>query len=390
MGPKAIAKKIKSKGLQKLRWYCQMCEKQCRDENGFKCHCESLSHQRNLEAFAENPDRFIEKFSKNFQAGFVDILRNRFGTSQVKANNVYQEYIKDKEHVHMNATKWVTLGDFVKNLGREGVAKVREKEGMWYVSYVDREVAERSRRAREMERQRLEEEERADRVLQRRMEVMAAKERGDGAEQEHLIEYKGHPGQDILEIKLNDREQSASKREQTTENIDAIFGDSDLGRSEQNGRDTCKRPLESSVSTAKKRARWTTKDDEDGASNDKDPSLRKDHWLVRNLIVKVVNKNVGNGAFYKKKGLITSVEEKYSALVKMRDSKAVLRLDQDDLETVIPKPGKRVKIVNGRCRGEEGELLSIDIENFVVKVQLDSGRIVNKIEYEDVCRHEQS
>jgi hypothetical protein len=34
--PKAIANRIKSKGLQKLRWYCQMCEKQCRDENGFK------------------------------------------------------------------------------------------------------------------------------------------------------------------------------------------------------------------------------------------------------------------------------------------------------------------------------------------------------------------
>ena len=36
--PKWLSNKIKSKGLQKLRWYCQMCEKQCRDENGFKCH----------------------------------------------------------------------------------------------------------------------------------------------------------------------------------------------------------------------------------------------------------------------------------------------------------------------------------------------------------------
>ena len=34
--PKAISNRIKAKGLQKLRWYCQMCEKQCRDENGFK------------------------------------------------------------------------------------------------------------------------------------------------------------------------------------------------------------------------------------------------------------------------------------------------------------------------------------------------------------------
>ena len=37
-GPKWLANKMKSKGLQKLRWYCQMCQKQCRDENGFKCH----------------------------------------------------------------------------------------------------------------------------------------------------------------------------------------------------------------------------------------------------------------------------------------------------------------------------------------------------------------
>ena len=30
--PKAISNRIKAKGMQKLRWYCQMCSKQCRDE----------------------------------------------------------------------------------------------------------------------------------------------------------------------------------------------------------------------------------------------------------------------------------------------------------------------------------------------------------------------
>lgn len=30
--PKAISNRIKAKGLQKLRWYCQTCQKQCRDE----------------------------------------------------------------------------------------------------------------------------------------------------------------------------------------------------------------------------------------------------------------------------------------------------------------------------------------------------------------------
>ncbi len=33
--PKAIGNRIKAKGLQKLRWYCQSCQKQCRDEVNF-------------------------------------------------------------------------------------------------------------------------------------------------------------------------------------------------------------------------------------------------------------------------------------------------------------------------------------------------------------------
>lgn len=41
---KAIGNKIKSKGLGRLRWFCQACEKQCRDENGFKCHTMTEAH----------------------------------------------------------------------------------------------------------------------------------------------------------------------------------------------------------------------------------------------------------------------------------------------------------------------------------------------------------
>ena len=48
MTPKAIGNRIKSIGLQKLRWYCQMCQKQCRDENGFKCHASSEAHLRQM------------------------------------------------------------------------------------------------------------------------------------------------------------------------------------------------------------------------------------------------------------------------------------------------------------------------------------------------------
>jgi DNA/RNA-binding protein KIN17 len=65
--PKWISNRIKSKGLQKLRWYCQMCEKQCRDENGFKCHMTSESHQRQLLLFGENPAKYLSNYSKDFE-----------------------------------------------------------------------------------------------------------------------------------------------------------------------------------------------------------------------------------------------------------------------------------------------------------------------------------
>lgn len=76
--PKAIANRIKAKGLQKLRWYCQMCNKQCRDENGFKCHCESEGHLRQMMIFAANPHKFMDSYSQEFKDGFLELLKRRW------------------------------------------------------------------------------------------------------------------------------------------------------------------------------------------------------------------------------------------------------------------------------------------------------------------------
>lgn len=86
--PKAIGNRIKAKGLQKLRWYCQMCQKQCRDENGFKCHLMSESHQRQLLLVADNPEKFVDSFSMTFFDDFMDLLRRQYGTKRVHANLV--------------------------------------------------------------------------------------------------------------------------------------------------------------------------------------------------------------------------------------------------------------------------------------------------------------
>lgn len=37
----------------------------------------------------------------------------------------------------MNATRWVTLTEFVKHLGRSGVARVDETEKGWFIAWID-------------------------------------------------------------------------------------------------------------------------------------------------------------------------------------------------------------------------------------------------------------
>ncbi|KAL8538527.1 hypothetical protein ACS0TY_000515 [Phlomoides rotata] len=137
--PKAIANRIKAKGLQKLRWYCQMCQKQCRDENGFKCHCISESHQRQMQVFGQNPTRIIDGFSEEYESMFLEPMKNRHRFSCVAAIVVYNEYISYRHHVHMNSTQLATLTEFVKYLGRTGKCKVEETPKGWFMTYNDRD-----------------------------------------------------------------------------------------------------------------------------------------------------------------------------------------------------------------------------------------------------------
>jgi hypothetical protein len=72
--PKYLANAMKAKGLQRLRWYCQVCEKQCRDENGFKCHTQSEGHLRQMLVVGESAGKHISDYSTQFQNEFVTLL----------------------------------------------------------------------------------------------------------------------------------------------------------------------------------------------------------------------------------------------------------------------------------------------------------------------------
>ncbi|EJD50477.1 zinc finger protein RTS2, partial [Auricularia subglabra TFB-10046 SS5] len=216
--PKYVANKMKSKGLQRLRWYCQVCEKQCRDENGFKCHAQSEGHLRQMLVVGEHAGKHIADFSHQFQSEFVALLSRRYGTKRVLANRVYQEYIQDKNHLHMNATRWVTLTGFCQHLGRAGIAHVDETEKGWFIAWIDNspKALAKADAALKKERMKMSDEQR-ERVLlaeqiERAKEIEGAQQAGPPTP-EAQKEFKREEGQEkvVLAVSLKPSASAAEK-----------------------------------------------------------------------------------------------------------------------------------------------------------------------------------
>jgi len=121
----------------------------------------------------------------------------------------------------------------------------------------------------------------------------------------------------------------------------------------------------------------------------KEQKNRKDYWLHEGIVVKIITSKLGE-KYSKKKGILTKVENRYQAVVKMLDTNDKIRVDQAHVETVIPAVGKKVLIVNGAYRGQEATLDDIHQDKFSVDVTLLTGSMVgtrlDNMAYEDVSK----
>ena len=438
---KDIANRMKAKGLQKLKFYCQMCNKQCRDENGFKCHLTSDSHLRNMKIFRDNAGGIMDDFSSEFENVFVETLRRRHGTQRMNANNVYQEVIMDKNHVHMNSTKWASLSDFVQYMGKKGTCVVEETERGWYVTYIERDPALLARQealkkkaaADQREEQlaterrevlRLEAAKALDRaggVVERVASEIGSREDGD----QKMIEMKlggammsstasqpkkkrkGNSGAKLSLVEEDDDDQSdqygESKEKKMSDERDMQIYDS------HHYKQTLKadnNPSRATISSSKRQHEEPQKkssvvDKVEKKKSDKkykadnEQKMKKDYWLYRDIIVRIINKKLSNGQYYKRKAIVDKVIDKYEAEVevlesnrKANDGGDILRLDQDDLETVIPKElGEKVRILVGKHRGKKARLLSLNKEDYEAELRLtDDDRVVVTLNYEDFSK----
>lgn len=166
-------------------------------------HVQSEPHVRQMLLIGDDPKKHIRDFSNQFQHDFLQLLRTSHSEKQVHCNNFYQQYIAEKEHLHMNATKWPSLTEFAKHLGREGICRVEDTEKGLFIAWIDNspEALRRQDILRKKELQDRNDEEREQQQL--RAQIERARDQAAASDEEADVESKALQRTEGEKIKLN-------------------------------------------------------------------------------------------------------------------------------------------------------------------------------------------
>ena len=204
-----------------------------RDENGFKCHTQSEAHVRQMILIGEDPRKYINDYSAQFQRDFLQLLRTAHGEKKIHMNHFYQEYISNKEHVHMNSTKWSSLTEFAKFLGREGICRIEDTDKGLQIAWIDNspEALRRQDAIRKKERQDRGDEEREQRLIREQIERarLDAEGKDETDLQDQVKELKRTEGESI---KLNFGRKDDVSQSQDSASTDERVEDTSQSHSE--------------------------------------------------------------------------------------------------------------------------------------------------------------
>jgi len=133
---------------------------------------------------------------------------------------------------------------------------------------------------------------------------------------------------------------------------------------------------------------------EDNYKKGKNHNSREEPWLKRDIVVRIITKKLASGKYFRRKAVVDRVlkEDKFTAEVEVldsdpgkRDGGDILRLDQNDLETVVPKEGKKVRILkNDKYRGKKAKVVSLDKKKYRATLKVDEdGTLLEKVDFEN-------
>ncbi|KAK3023132.1 hypothetical protein RJ639_043971 [Escallonia herrerae] len=85
-------------------------------------------------------------------------------------------------------------------------------------------------------------------------------------------------------------------------------------------------------------------------------------WLTSQIRVRIISKELKGGRLYLKKAVVVDVVGPTTCDVSMDESREVITVDQESLETALPRRGGLVLILYGRHKGVYGSLMERDVE----------------------------
>lgn len=183
----------------------------------------------------EDSKSHIESFSRDFSKNFIDTLRTAHGTKSIHANHFYQEIIRDKSHIHLNATKWKSLTQYVAYLGKEGICKVDDTEKGLHIAWIDNspETLRKREALLKKERQDKGDEEREQKAIRQQVEraQRQAKERLEAEEKESQAEEKmlQHDGEKVkLDFGFGNKQQAVQQPAAKSDGVGDVSVDSTI------------------------------------------------------------------------------------------------------------------------------------------------------------------
>ncbi|KAL2900165.1 KIN17-like protein [Bienertia sinuspersici] len=341
--------------------------------------------------FGKNSERIVDGFSEQFESAFLDHMKRSHRFSRIATTVVYNEYITDRHHVHMNSTKWISLTEFVNHLGETGKCKVEETPKGLFITYIDRdsETLFKDRRKRKRIRARLVEDEKKEQEIMKQIEraeqLMPVVENAQLSEK-RTEDEELEPGKVTFALGGGLSKVGELGNRKAKEGSRVIFDDVEVEEGQKEKRAKNGDVKGNATIVGKSNLEELMEEDKKA----KQRHNRKDYWLCEGIAVKVMSRKLADKGYFKKKGVVKKVINKYVGEIEMLDTKHVLRVDQAELETVIPRIGGLVKILNGAYRGSLARLISIDVNRFFAKVQIEKGaydgRVVQDVEYEDLSK----
>lgn len=365
----------------------------------------SETHLRQMKLFSENANTILKRKSAEFEACYLEHLRLRHANTLVNANNVYQQLIRDKTHVHMNATMWATLSDFVQYLGRTGKCQVQETERGWYVKYIPRPDAVQLAKE-QLLALRQEADLRAEEEYLQRMERLRKEAATDGGASHAVAlleptekEKEAEP----IRLELATLYDPAKKVKKVKAPTKASIFSDDGEESEEEEQEMPKGvplPLPMDIAPMKysrKRSHPETSEPENGVSQqssyDEKKQISKDSgrsdvgpWMYPGLIVRIIHKK---SEYFRQKVIIEKVKDDSTAQAYLIDDPNIrVTVDQRHVETTIPKtPGERVLIVGGKHRGQFAIVKELDKCNYRAMLIIEDAKRVKSFDFEDFCKY---